>query len=223
MDRHGFRKAFTPPRDARAYTDPSRESSVAIRAEDRSAPLPVGIVRRRLWVSERRRRLHRPPRSEVAHVGLLIRRLAPDVAVEAERPVVGRAIPLRPLLPLLHGNDCAGRTAHGWNACSVSAGRNGRQSGEHRGRGYETMHGFLHFGANGCSASVMAPAAQSMLARGCDSGRFRVRIFRVFASNWPGPINRTRSAERRKASAVRSRQADGRSEFDVGELRAIGA
>jgi hypothetical protein len=71
-----------------------------------------------------------------------------------------------------------------------------------RGCGYETMHGFLHFGAIGCSASVMARPAQSMLARGCDSGRFRVRIFRLFASNWPGPINRTRSAERRKASAV---------------------
>ena len=212
-----------PLRDARACTDPSRESSVAIRAEDRSAPLPVGIVRRRLWVSERRRRLHGPPRSEVAHVGLLIRRLAPDVAVEAERPVVGRAIPLRPLLPLLHGNDCAGRMAHGRNACSVSAGRNGRQSGEHRGCGYETMHGFLHFGAIGCSASVMAPPAQSMPARGCDSGRFRVRIFRVFASNWPGPINRTPVGGTQKSFGRHSRRANGRSEFDVGELRAISA
>jgi hypothetical protein len=84
----------------------------------------------------------------------------------------------------------------------VSAGRNGRQSGEHRGCGYETMHGFLHFGAIGCSASVMAPAAQSMLARGCDSGRFRVRIFRVFTSNWRRSINPTLPLKRAKASAV---------------------
>jgi hypothetical protein len=114
---------------------------------------------------------------------------------------------LRRLLPLLHGDDCAGRTAHGWNACSVSDGRNGRQSGHHRGCGYETMHGFLPFGAIGCGASLMAPAAQSMLARGCDSGRFRVRIFRVFTLNWWRSINRTLLAERTKASAVRSRQA----------------
>jgi hypothetical protein len=64
------------------------------------------------------------------------------------------------------------------------------------------MHGFLHFGAVGCSASVMAPAAQSMLARSCDSGRFRARIFCVFASNSTGPINRTPPQKRAKASAV---------------------
>jgi hypothetical protein len=177
MGRRGFRKR------SRRF---AMRAVARTRAEDRRTPLPVGIVRRRLWVSERRRRLHGPPRSEVAHVGLLVRRLTPDVAVEAECPVVRCAIPLRPLLPLLDGNDCAGRTAHGWNACSVSDGRNGRKS-------------------------VSTAAAATRRCMACDSGRFRVRIFREFTSNWRRSINRTPTLNTQKASAVRSRQADGRS------------
>jgi hypothetical protein len=68
------------------------------------------------------------------------------------------------------------------------------------------MHGFLRFGAIGCSTFGDGAASQSVLARGCDSGRFRVRIFRVFTSNWWRSINRTLLKRAKLRASARDKQ-----------------
>ena len=78
-----------PVTDARHFTRIRRQLRRG--RQPCASRLPVAAVVR-LRFSERRRRLLRPRRAQVAHVGHLVRRLAPDVAVEAVGPVVGRAV-----------------------------------------------------------------------------------------------------------------------------------